>query len=42
VRWMGKDEWQALRLFPEYRRALEVYFKNVWSLTTSKPLKIQS
>ncbi len=29
VRWVGKEEWQVLRLFPEYRRALEVYFKSV-------------
>lgn len=26
VRWVGKDEWQTMHFFPEYKRALAVYF----------------
>lgn len=29
VRWVGKDEWQTMHFFPEYKRALEVYFKKL-------------
>jgi NADH pyrophosphatase NudC (nudix superfamily) len=29
VRWVGKDAWRQLPLFPEYRRALEVYFASL-------------
>ncbi len=26
VRWVGKDEWHMMHFFPEYKRALAVYF----------------
>ncbi|MFM2381309.1 MAG: hypothetical protein RLZZ76_76 [Candidatus Parcubacteria bacterium] len=28
-KWVGKGEWETLKLFPEYKRALETYFNTL-------------